>query len=343
MILVDQRIGQLTDMLLGYPSKRADSLFGNRVPCEQRNHVGNERRGECYVVPQDRRHAFAIARTERENLLDLRICALQGIRSQGSGNGGRGRVVPFDSHGRLERPEHDRPRGYVLHVGEVELESTIEQVPFQRFDVAAIEPPRNDQRRSRRCDGANQNRRVLARGGKQQEQSYEASADGITQAIEPDVDDRFRRTLFTGGDGGVEEFVAGAEQRAAENRFGGADNHHPLETGRDQAADAADDQRDGRRARRGCQPEPLGCESTGGGLEDESDEAGCRVKDREEAQQAVAASKRRHRFGLEQVIEQGGARRSQQDDGSEPPEVGRAAENAQARVRRLRRRFDSAC
>jgi hypothetical protein len=91
--------------------------------------------------------------------------------------------MPLEGSGRSERSKHDGTCGDVLDVGQVELERAIDQVAFQRFDVTAIQAPCNDQRRSGTRNRANQDGRVLARGRKQQKQPYQASTNGIAQAV----------------------------------------------------------------------------------------------------------------------------------------------------------------
>ena len=79
-------------------------------------------------------------------------------------------------------------------------------------------------------------RRLLCGRQHGEQQSNDAAAHGIAQAIQADVDDRLGGALLRGRDRRVEELVARAEQRAAEYRFAAAGDHRALEAGRDQAA-----------------------------------------------------------------------------------------------------------
>ena len=69
-----KRVGQLADVLLDHLPQRPRSVFRHRVPRQQRHHMWHQRaRKELVVVTKDRQNPVAIAGTQRENLLDLRI------------------------------------------------------------------------------------------------------------------------------------------------------------------------------------------------------------------------------------------------------------------------------
>ena len=80
-----------------------------------------------------------------------------------------------------------------------------------------------------------------------EQQSNEASAHRIAEAVHSNIDDRLGGALLRGRDRRIEELVARAEERAAEDRFAAAGDHRALEAGSDQAGDACDEQGERRR------------------------------------------------------------------------------------------------
>src|SRR5205814_1367937 len=97
----------------------------------------------------------------------------------------------------------------------------------------------------------------------------------------------------------VEQLVPGAEERAAEDRLSGSCRDGGLETWSDETGDACDERRNGRRAGRHRQSQPLQRDATGRRLNGKGDHADGRVVEGEKAEQAISASKVGDRLHLE--------------------------------------------
>ena len=125
----------------------------------------------------------------------------------------------------------------------------------------------------------------------------------------------------------------------AKHRLGAARGGDGPESRVDQPDHAAGQQRPRRRAGRRGQAEPLQHEAARRHLDDEGDEAGRRVVGREEAQQVFAAPEGLDRLDLEEIVEQRGAGRAEQDQRGEIPQVRRLGDDAEAGARGRRRRI----
>ncbi len=341
LVGIEQRVDELADALLRHLAQRVDRVLRYRVPCEQRDDVRHERRRHTVLGAQHRHDPIALTRTQREDLVDLRVDALRNRRRHMDL-----RRQPLPRQGAAHRPQHDRTRRQVLDLREIELDGAVQQAALQRVHVAAIQAAGDDERQRRTGDGHEEDDVVLRGGREQQHHLHDAAAERVAEAVDADVDERLRRTLFSHRDRRVEELVPRPVQRTAEYRFPAARRRGAGEPRRQQAADTAGQQRERRRTGTDGKAELFERHPARRGLQDEGDEARARVIDREEPQEGVAASEGRHRLGLEDVIDQRRAQRAEQHECGEVSQVRRFGEHAEAGTcrnrRELRRRIDSA-
>jgi hypothetical protein len=127
-------------------------------------------------------------------------------------------------------------------------------------------------------------------------------ADGVAEAIRPHVDDRLG-ALLVGRNRGVEQLIASAEPRRAEDRFSRPRCREAPECGRNQTAKAARQESDRRRADSQRESESLERDTAGHRLKRERDEADCSIIKSEEAHERIAGSDRLYRLRLEHIVE----------------------------------------
>ena len=339
LVGIEQRVDELTDVLLGHLPQREHRVLGDRIPGEQRDDVRDECGFHAFVSREHVDDARAIARPQCEDVAHIRIerCGIDGAARRG---GRRGRADR--GAGAVRSREEQSSRLSVAHrrvgsIGAARALGQIDEAVRQRAEVAAIQTARREQRADRAQDRQRENRGGLRRRRQLDHQPDEAAADPIAQAIESDVDERFGRALFVGGNRRVEQLVSGAEERAAEDRLSAAREDQAAEARRDEAGEAAGEQRAGRRARGHRQPEALEDGARGRRLQRERQQTRRRVIQREKAQQIVAASEGVDRLRLEQIVDERRAGRPQEHKRRERPQVRRLAQDAQRGSRGCRR------
>ena len=222
-------------------------------------------------------------------------------------------------------------RRSVFEVRQVDRAGPVHQAVLQGADVAAVQAARGENGADGAGHGEPENRRRLHGRREQHDKPNEPAADRVAEAIERHVDERLRRPFLRGGNRRVEQLVARPEPGAAEDRLAAARQRRgcriPARRGWPRLPDSS--------AADGVlvvsrQPEPLEHRPARGRLQDERDEAGRRVVERKEAEQMIAAAEGLDRLGLEQVVDQSGARRAEQDQRGKMPEVRRLGDDAQA-------------
>ena len=215
----------------------------------------------------------------------------------GAGQRGVGRALtrPAEGADHREAAHHDGPRRVVLDLGEVHLHGAVEEAPFERVHVAAVEAAGDEERRGGRQQCRRENRRGLLHRRQEQREEHEPAADRVAEAIEADVDERLRRAFFGRRDGRVEELVTRAEEGATEHRFAAARHDGAGKAGRHQPANRAEEERHRRRGGGDRQAEFFEHQPARRGLEDEGDQAGGRVVAGEEPHQTGRRGRRRRR------------------------------------------------
>ena len=209
---------------------------------------------------------------------------------------------------------------------------------LERLDVARAEASRDDDRDRGARHRREQDRAVLACRRQQDQQAHQAAADRVAESIEADVDDRLGRALLVGRNRRVENLVAGSEQRAAKHRLPGARDAARRQGREDSRPDEpARGKRQRRRARRsGRDPRRSSASALDGRLDDERQQTDAGVVQREEAEQALAASERLDGLGLEDVVDQRGANRAEQHERGQVAQIRRSRQHVKARLRRYR-------
>ena len=171
LVRIEQRIGQLADLLLGDLAEREQRVIGERIDREQRDHVRNESRRQP-VFPGE--HLDGAARG----------CAIAatGCPALRTGRDGSDRSSPWHPvAGSVERPALRRcmPRStFAVESSSVsdrlDAGGLVDETAFERADIPAIQVAGGDDRADRAGDRQRQNRRGLG-GGHEHDRESNAS------------------------------------------------------------------------------------------------------------------------------------------------------------------------
>ena len=274
LVRIDQGVDQLAHPLLRHLPQRKHGVVGHRIPRQQRNRVRAEAGRQPICSRQHFHYAVSAARAQRQIVVRTRI-------EQDDGRFGvdsKRRVL----HVGVPDTAHQRPVRAVFH-RDIDPATTADEAGFERVDVPAIQTARGDNGARGADDGEPEDRRRLGGGEEHHRESHEPPADGVSQTIERHVDQRFGRPLLRRRNRRVEQFVSRAIQRAPEHRLAATRGDQAAESRRDEAGQAAHEQRPGRRARRHAQTKPLEHGAARRRLDDERDDARGRVIEGEEA------------------------------------------------------------
>ena len=228
-----------------------------------------------------------------------------------------------------ERPPHRRERRKILDVRQIEFHGSVQEASLERLYVPASQMARHGDCSSRARDGERKDCHALLSRKKQEDQLHGSAADGVSEPVECHVDDRLDGALLSRWNRRVKQLVAGAKEGAAQHRFAAARDREALDARRQKPAETSSDHGERWCGRRHRQTEPLEREPARRRLKDERDQAGRRIVNGKKAQKAVAADYAPG-FGFEHVVQQRGARRSEQHQHRQHAKVRRRSEHPKA-------------
>ena len=176
--------------------------------------------------------------------------------------------------------------------GDIDAAAAVDEAGLERADIAAIQTARGDNRAGGADDGEPENRRRLDRGKEHHGESHQTAAERVAQTIEGDVDERLGGPLLGRRNRRIEQLIAGAIQRARGTPTRRRAQRPGWQVpGATRPAEAAGEQRPGRRARRDTpRPNRSSTARLEDSLHDERDDARGRVVERKEAEQLIAAA-----------------------------------------------------
>ena len=246
--------------------------------------------------------------------------AVEVARAQLDDRGHDGIVEPIET-GRLAGVSERAPHGCGIEaghalrhreVGQRVLRGAVEVLPLalqsrlERAHVAGLEPAGDEELHpGREHAGDVHGREPVPRnetGQRQDDRGTRTPAQGVGRH----VDDRLGRALGRGRQRGVEELVSGAEDGAA-HRDVQPSGDDPSPQARHEEAEQAGRADDRRVARYGTlEAETTEQEAPRRGLKEESDEAGRRIEETEEAYEGLALPEVRDGFRLQEVLDERG-------------------------------------
>ena len=247
MIRIQEHVDELADVLLGHLLQRERGMFGGWLPGKEWDDVWNEPRRQSFDAGQDVDDPSAVARPQMLNVEHHRVeSGLSARQSRDS----CARNARF-----MAQPREHQLVGAARSLGTYgRMEaSVVLQTALERPDVATIQTAGCDDATDRAGDGEHQNGWPVEGWHEEDRCAHQDAAARIAQPIEHDIDQRFRGTLLFCRDRRVEELVARTEPGAAQDRLAAARRNQTAETRRDQTDQAAEQQRDGRRAGRSAE------------------------------------------------------------------------------------------